>query len=96
VEGTIQLTSDVTLTPSLRLAWVHEFNPTREISAEFQVAPGFPFTVQGARAAQDSAQVQAGLEMRVAKNFGVFANFDGNLSGAGNSYGGFGGVKVRW
>ena len=58
----VQFDSKVTLmngqvwSPYLRAAWVHEFRPDRNITAAFNVAPGFLFSTVGTSAVADSAQ----------------------------------------
>jgi uncharacterized protein with beta-barrel porin domain len=95
-ETRFDLAPGIALIPSLRVAEVHEFNAERMVTAEFRSAPGFPFLVHGAGAAEDAAQVQAGLRLALNRRISVYANFTGYFSGGGNSVGGFGGVKVSW
>jgi uncharacterized protein with beta-barrel porin domain len=96
IDGRFDLAEDVALIPSLRVAEVHEFNAQRTVSAEFLSAPGFPFLVHGAAAAADAGQVQAGVKLAFDRRVSVYANFTGYFSASGNSYGGFGGVKISW
>jgi uncharacterized protein with beta-barrel porin domain len=96
VDSRFDVAPGVALIPSLRVAEVHEFNAQRTITAEFLSAPGFPFLVHGAAAAEDAAQVQAGLKLALDRRISVYANFTGYFSGGGNSLGGFGGVKISW
>jgi outer membrane autotransporter protein len=96
VDSRFDVAPGVALIPSLRVAEVHEFNAQRTITAEFLSAPGFPLLVHGAAAAEDAAQVQAGLKLALDRRISVYANFTGYFSGGGNSLGGFGGVKISW
>jgi uncharacterized protein with beta-barrel porin domain len=96
VDGTFGLAGGRTLTPFVRAAWLHEFNAKREVSADFLAAPGFPFQVEGAQAAQDSAQIQAGLTVGLSRTVSLLTSFVGDFSGVGNSYGGYGGIKISW
>ncbi len=96
IDSRFDLAPGVALIPSLRVAEVHEFNPQRMITAEFLSAPGFPFVVHGAAAAEDAAQLQAGLRLALNRQISIYANFTGYFSGSGNSVGGFGGVKISW
>ena len=96
IDGRFDLAPGVALIPSLRVAEVHEFNAQRTVAAEFLSAPGFPFLVHGASAASDAGQVQAGLRLALNGRMSLYANFTGYFSAVGNSYGGFGGVKVSW
>ena len=51
IDGKVSLGKHVTVTPYARAAWVHEFNPDREVNAEFRSAPGYGFRVEGAQGA---------------------------------------------
>ena len=77
-------------------AWVHEFNPTRAIDAEFLAAPGFGFTVAGTPAARNAARVDAGVSARVSPKLALYGNLVGVFSGAGNSLGGFGALTYSF
>ena len=79
-----------------RAAWVHEFEPDRSVKPEFQAAPGFPFVIQGAAAAENSVAVDAGLKMNWSGNTSMFAAFDGKFGKGMQSYGGDVGLKVNW
>lgn len=79
-----------------RAAWVHEFEPDRSVKPEFQAAPGYPFVIQGAAAAENAVAVDAGLKMNWGKNTSVFAAFDGKFAEGMRSYGGNVGFKVNW
>lgn len=85
-----------TLTPFLRIAYVHEFANTRSTSASFQSLPGAAFIVEGARPARDSVVIQTGAELALDPGVAVFAAFAGELSGRGNSYGAQGGLRLSW
>jgi len=79
-----------------RAAWVHEFEPDRSVRPEFQAAPGYAFTIQGAAAAEDAVAVNAGLKMNWSNNTSMFAAFDGKFGDGLQSYGGDVGLKVNW
>lgn len=83
-------------TPTLSLAWVHEFSPDRKEQASLASLPGSGFTVYGPRAASDLAQVKAGLKINVAENLSAFIDFNGELSPSANYYGGKAGIKYVW
>jgi outer membrane autotransporter protein len=84
------------LSPYARLSWVHEFNPNRAINAAFIALPGAAFTVDGPRATNDAARIDAGAKLSIGPNAWVFASFDGEFSDRGQSYAGKGGVRVAW
>jgi len=80
----------------MRVAWMHEFEPYRTINPSFIAAPGFNFVINGATAARDAARVDAGWNVVVTRNLGLFTNFDGEFSPRGSAYSGSGGFKVAW
>ena len=61
VDGQIPLEGGWTLSPSLRAAWIYEFQTDRSLQAALAMLPGQSFTVYGASAARNTAQVQLGL-----------------------------------
>jgi outer membrane autotransporter protein len=82
--------------PYARASWVHEFNPTRQINAFFNVLPGAGFTVDGARAASDSAKLDLGSRLALNRYASVVLNFNGEFSEQGSSYAGTGAFRVNW
>ena len=97
VDGSFPVGGDsMTITPSARISWVHEFESTRAINAAFLAAPDFAFGVRGAAAAENAARVDAGLLVRFSPQFGLYGNFVGTFSGAGITVGGLGGLKYRF
>ncbi len=79
-----------------RAAWVHEFEPDRSVSPEFQAAPGYPLVIQGAAAAVNAVAVDAGLKMNLSKNTSMFTTFDGKFGEGLQTYGGNVGFMVKW
>ena len=61
VDGQIPLEGGWTLSPSLRAAWIYEFQTDRSLQAALAMLPGQSFTVYGASAPRNTAQVQLGL-----------------------------------
>jgi outer membrane autotransporter protein len=96
VDGSFPVGDGMTITPSARISWVHEFGSTRAISAAFLVAPDFAFGVRGAAAAEDAARMDAGLSVRFSPQFVLYGNFVGVFSGAGTTAGGLGGLKYTF
>ena len=86
----------VALRPVLSLAYVHDFATQRNLTNGLISLPGSTFLVQGARAARDAAQVKLGAEAAISRNMSLFANFDGEFSGAETVYGGKGGLRISW
>ncbi len=96
VDGSFAVGNGTTITPSARISWVHEFEPIRAINAAFLAAPGFPFSVRGAAAAEDAARVDVGMAVRFSPRFSLYGSFVGIFSGAGTAVGGLGGIKYSF
>jgi outer membrane autotransporter protein len=88
----IALSNGDTLTPFVRVAWVHEFNPDRSVSASLTLAPAASFSPEGASAASDVARVDAGLKLDVTERIALFGLFVGEFSGQSQGYAGLGGL----
>ncbi len=79
-----------------RLAWAHDFNPNRTISATFQALPDASFVVNGAAQAADGALVTASLEKKWRSGWSAAASFDGAFSTVTRGYAGKGVVRYSW
>jgi outer membrane autotransporter protein len=84
------------LTLRSRIAWAHDSDTDRAVTAAFQALPGAAFTVNGAAPAADSALVSAGAEMRWANGFSLAASFEGEFSDTTQSYAGKGTLRYVW
>jgi autotransporter-associated beta strand protein len=92
----IALPYGMVLAPYSRLSWVHEFNPTRDVTPVFIALPGAAFTVDGPRAARDAARIDAGAKLAIKPNAWLFGSFDGEFSHLSQSYAGKGGARFTW
>ena len=92
----LSLGNGLSLTPFARVAWTHEFNIDRSLNSNLTASPAAAAFVHGASAVQDAAKVDAGLKLDIGRNVGLFAAFDGEFSGHGQSYAGSGGFKITW
>ncbi|WP_308642776.1 autotransporter domain-containing protein [Mesorhizobium sp. GbtcB19] len=88
--------ADGDLTLRGRLAWAHDFNPDRNLTATFQTLPGASFVVNGAAMAQDSALVTAAVERKWLNGWSVAASFEGEFSDVTRSYSGKGVLRYAW
>ena len=93
---TIPLTDGTLLTLRSRLAWVHDFNNVRRITATFQTLPGATFTIDGATPAQNIALASVIAELKFLNRVTVSAKFDGEFAGNLYSYSGTGKLKFEW
>jgi uncharacterized protein with beta-barrel porin domain len=87
---------DGILTLRGRVAWAHDFNPSRSIGATFQTLPGASFVVNGAAQASDSALVTASAEKKWLNGWSAAATFEGEFSQVTASYAGKGVVRYAW
>jgi len=79
-----------------RLAWAHDYDTDRNISAVFQTLPGSAFVVNGAAQARDSALTTASAEMKWLNGWSAAATFEGEFSGISSFYAGKGVVRYVW
>ena len=82
------------VSPYARASWVHEFEPSRQITATFVSLPTGAFTVDGARPARDSGRLDAGSKVQLDTTRSLFANVSGEWSGISQSYSATAGLKV--
>ncbi len=93
---TIPLTDGTLLTLRSRLAWVHDFNSARQITAAFQTLPGAIFTIDGAAPAQDIALASVIAELKFRNRVTLSAKFDCEYGSNLYSYSGVGMLKFEW
>lgn len=96
LDGTFQVGSGMTITPKARIAWVHEFDAKRTVSAEFLSAPGFRWNVNGAPAVEDAARLDLGAQLNITPALAVEGNFIGYFASRGTAVGGMGTLKYRF
>ena len=84
------------LTLRARLAWAHDFNTDRNVTALFQTLPGAAFVVNGAAQAHDSALTTASAEMKWLNGWSAAATLEGQFSNVTNSYAGKGIMRYSW
>lgn len=82
--------------PLVEAAWVHEFAPQRNVTAQFATLPDSTFIVEGAGPSRDAARVKAGGELALNERMALFASFNGEFSGVERLYAGSGGIRLVW
>jgi autotransporter-associated beta strand protein len=90
------LVNDGVLTLRGRLAWAHDTNTNRLVSAAFQTLPGAAFTVNGAQPAADSALVGGRAEMKWRNGVSLAGTVEGEFSQSTQTYTGKGTVRYEW
>jgi outer membrane autotransporter protein len=96
IDTRIALANGGAVTPFVRVAWAHEFNPDRSLDSFLTSSPAATFSVDGAPAASDAARVNAGLKVDVNDTLAVYTYFDGAFSDRSQGYAGNGGLKISW
>jgi outer membrane autotransporter protein len=96
LDNRVALSNGMIWTPYARVAWVHEFDPDREVTASFITLSGSSFTVDGPRAARDAARIDAGSKLAISRTVSLFGDFDGEFSARSRMYAGKGGVQIEW
>nr|WP_249129053.1 MULTISPECIES: autotransporter domain-containing protein [Bradyrhizobium] len=90
------LVNDGELTLRGRLAWAHDSNTNRLVSAAFQTLPGAAFTVSGAQPAADSALLGGRAEMKWRNGLSLAGTVEGEFSQSTQTYTGKGTVRYEW
>jgi outer membrane autotransporter protein len=82
LSGQLHLTDTQVLMPSLRVAWVHDFNNNPwQVDAWFSgVGSDSAFSVNGGRWAQDSALINADFSLAVLDNMIATIGYQGNIN----------------
>jgi outer membrane autotransporter protein len=91
-----QILRGMPFTPSLDVAWVHEFDTRREMSAQFAALPGASFTVQGAAPSRNALAVKLGAQLEIAPGVTAYVRAGGELANRSSFYSGEAGVQARW
>lgn len=96
LQRSIALSDGMRLSPNLSLAFVHEFEPARNLLATFGSTSTAAFTVAGARPDYNMLQAKVGVSLQMNAAVSLFAKFEGEFGARTQSYGGRGGLKVAW
>ncbi|QAU46412.1 autotransporter outer membrane beta-barrel domain-containing protein [Bradyrhizobium guangzhouense] len=95
-DGRVDLGNGMVWSPFANLAWVHEFSPTRDVTATLVNMPAPSFTVEGARAASDTGRVELGSRLALNHWSELSGRVTGEFSRAGQSYAGIGSLRISW
>ena len=80
--------------PLLRMAWVHEFQTDRSINASLQALPTGNWTVNGASAAYNAANVGISFQAMNKQGIAIFASGNAEASSTTQSY--MGELGIKW
>jgi uncharacterized protein with beta-barrel porin domain len=96
LDTSVTFANGMVWSPFARAAWVHEFDPTRQVTAAFLLVPGASFAVDGARAASDSARIDLGSRLKITRRAALTATFTGEFSDRTQSYAGRAGLRMEF
>jgi uncharacterized protein with beta-barrel porin domain len=82
--------------PFVHAAWVHEFEPSRVISASLTTLPVPGFVIAGASAASDAARLDLGSRLALNRWWELSGRVTGEFSNLGQSYSGIGSLRASW
>jgi len=96
IDSRMMFTNGMMWSPYARVSWVHELQPTRDLTATLVTVPLAGFTVSGPRAARDAARLEAGAKLAITQNAVLFGNVLSEFSDRSQTYAGKGGLRVTW
>lgn len=94
VDKAYNINKEWSLYPLLRMAWIHEFQTDRTLTGSFQALPTGIWTVNGASAASDSADLGISLQVTNKDGFVFFASGNTVVSSTNQGYTGQIGLKI--
>ena len=92
----VTLSNGMELTPWLRLAYVHEFDAGRGLTASLVALPGSSFDVTSASVPENAMVADLGASLGLTEQVALYATFTGKVANGAKNYGGLGGVKFSW
>jgi outer membrane autotransporter protein len=90
------LPNGMIVSPYGRISWVHEFYPTREVTAFLTALPSASFIVDGPSVTRDAVKLDIGSRVALNQNAMLFGNFVGQFSDRSQMYSGKGGFRLAW
>jgi len=96
LDTTYSLANDRWLTPFVRVAWVHEYDPERSVQSFLTSSPAASFLVDGASAAEDVVRVVTGLRLDLSERIALWGFFEGDFGDGAQSYAGVGGGDLAF
>jgi outer membrane autotransporter protein len=85
VDSEVLLGNGWSISPLMRLSWIHEFKTARQLDASLQLLPDQPFTVYGASAPRNVGNVLLGLSATNRAGFTSYVTLSGAFSGQSQS-----------
>ena len=94
VDKAYNIDKEWSLYPLLRMAWIHEFQTDRTLTGSLQALPTGTWTVNGASAAANAADVGISLQAMNKDGFAFFASGNAIASSTSQGYTGQVGLKI--
>jgi len=82
--------------PWARLAWVHEFNPTRQLDASLQLLPNQTFTVYGASAPRNLGKASFGVTGTNTEGLTAYLTIDTAFSSTSQAFAARAGINLSF
>jgi len=82
--------------PWARLAWVHEFNPTRQLDASLQLLPNQTFTVYGASAPRNLGKASFGVAGTNSEGLTAYLTIDTAFSSTSQAFAARAGINLSF
>jgi outer membrane autotransporter protein len=95
-DGTWNLPNGARLQPFIRLAWMHDFMPSRDVARSFAELPGVRFSGSALPQPRDAAAIHVGSQFQLAKNLSARTAVDMLLSGPYKTYGASANLVYNW
>jgi uncharacterized protein with beta-barrel porin domain len=95
-DGRVDFGNGMVWSPFVHAAWVHEFEPSRAITASLVSLPVPAFTIAGASAASDAGRVDIGSRLALNRWWELSGRVTGEFSNLGQSYSGTGSLRASW
>jgi outer membrane autotransporter protein len=95
-DGRVDFGNGMLWTPFVHAAWVHEFEPSRVITASLTTLPVPAFVIAGASAASDAARLDLGSRLALNRWWELSGRVTGEFSNLGQTYSGIGSLRASW
>jgi outer membrane autotransporter protein len=96
LDATWTAPSGLTLAPFMRLAWMHDFMPDRNVPRSFAELPGLTLDGTTLPTVSDAAVIHVGTQYSLGKNLSLQASLDSQMSSAYKSIGGTLNFRYSW
>src|SRR5262249_39672485 len=81
-DGSVTWSDDTVMAPFVRLAWMHDALPQRNVPRSFAELPFETFNTSTVPTVANAAVIRLGADCRISENIQLTASFDTQLSGS--------------